>query len=107
MTAKFIRNPPPEPFCYRRLLPRGYGLDKVNLGTDDLHDKPSSKRKTKEAIVSAKSTMSDPITLEEESSEDKNEKKVRASTSAEAEQVAQPETKESRLESILSTVNTK
>ena len=49
-TAKFIRNPPSEPLCYRRLLVRGYGLDKVNLGMIEPKDKPASKRKSRDAV---------------------------------------------------------
>ena len=79
------------------MLASGYRLNKVNLGTDDPEDKPSSKRKAKEAAVSAIATKNDPITLEEESTEDGEGKKVKASTPAKAECLAKPKRKKNRL----------
>ena len=84
----------------------GYGLDKVNLGMIEPQDKPASKRKSRDA-VSAKGTKSDLITLEEDCTEDRKVEQARASTSAGAESAVQPQAKKSRLESILSTANTK
>ena len=48
-TVEFLRDPPAEPFCYKRMLKAGYYLQKVYLGKMYPGEKPKNKRKAADA----------------------------------------------------------
>ena len=89
-TVDFLRYPPTEPFCYRRMLKSGYDLQKVYLGTEFPEEKLKRKRKAAEARH--KGTSVNPITLEEtEDHKPKGQEMVKASVSAQVKSAQQPE----------------
>ena len=44
-TVNFIKDPPSEPICYRRMMADGYALPKLVLGTTDPDEKIGAKGK--------------------------------------------------------------